>query len=464
MFENKSENYKRKLTPQESFLFRSPFSIVTLVARIKGETTHEELEEAVKKVQRRHINLRMRIHDDENNDSWLTTEGVGDIPVTSIQRQSDEHWINVMHADSENPFDFTERPAIRFIRLYSPTVSEILIICHHTICDGLSLAYLARDLLEHMGDPDKEVEVLPIPEPISKDNLPVGLKLNFVAKMLINRINKGWLKERLNVTQQDYETLNEAYWSNFTHKVIPVELDEEETTALVKRCKEEQTSVNSALTSAFSGALQSIVTKGPKRNITAIAGNLRDSLVKKPGEAMGYFAGAITPDLPYDHSKGFWDNARALNKKVKPLYTNKEIFKDGLNWAYLEPSLLEAFNYKLLGDIAPEGSKVNEFSKRQDTVTKLLKRNEMETRYKLTMGAAVTNLTRMPFPRTYGSIELDRMLMNPGGAFPLTSIYMVVGVVTVSGKLSIVIEYAGEMIETEKVLEVKEKALEYLFG
>jgi len=465
MFETKSENhYTRKLTPQESYLFRSPFSIVTLVARINGETTHEELEEAVKKVQKRHINLRMRIHDHENHDSWLTTENVGAILVKSIQRESDIHWIDVMHEDSKTPFDFNERPAIRFIRIHSPTISEILIICHHTICDGLSLAYLARDLLEHLGDPEKEVEVLPAPTPITKDNLPEGLKINFLSKILINRINKGWRKEQINITQQDYETLNDAYWENFTHKITPVELTEEETKRLVKRCKKEQTSVNSALTAAFSGALQSTVPNQPKLSTIAIAGNLRDRLAIKPGEAMGFFAGAVTPDLPYDQRKEFWENAKVLNKMVQPLYTNKELFKDGLHWAYLDPTLLEAFNYKLLGDLVPENSKLFEFSKRKDTIHKLLKRNEMETRDKLIMGTAVTNLTRMPFPKMYGSIELDRFYMNPGGAFPLSNILMVIGVVTVSGKLSIVIEYAEETIETTMVEEVKEKAIEFLLG
>lgn len=30
----------------------------------------------------------------------------------------------------------------------------------------------------------------------------------------------------------------------------------------------------------------------------------------------------------------------------------------------------------------------------------------------------VTNLTRMDFPRKYGELELDRLIMNPGGAIP----------------------------------------------
>ena len=87
----------------------------------------------------------------------------------------------------------------------------------------------------------------------------------------------------------------------------------------------------------------------------------------------------------------------------------------------------------------------------------------METRDKLVMGSAITNLTRMPFPRQYGSLELDRLYMNPGGAFPLSNILIVVGVVTCSGKLSMIIEYAEETITTRDVEAIKKKAMQFLF-
>jgi NRPS condensation-like uncharacterized protein len=468
MFENKSETqYERSLTPPESYLFRAPFSIVSLIAIIKGKITHETLQDAVNKVQKRHINLRTRIRDDENHDSWFTTENVEDILVTSIQRESDDHWIKEMHRSSKTPFDFNARPSIRFILLQSPRISELLILCHHTICDGLSLAYLVRDIMTHLGDPEKEVEILPGPTPISKENLPIGLGLNRVFRFFVDRINKKWVKERVDFTQNDYLDLNKAYWANFTHKVIPVELNEEQTTDLVMRCKEEGTTVNSALTSAFTGALQCTVSIKPKLSKTAIAGNLRERLNPNPGEAMGFFAGALILNLPFDGDKGFWENARALNNLVQPLYTNKELFKEGLNWCFLEPSILEAFNYKLLGDLVPEEAegypKIHGFSQREDLISSLLKRNEMESRDKLVMGGAITNLTRMSFPSQYGSLELDRLFMNPGGAFPLSNILIVIGVVTCSGKLSMVIEYAEETIPTSDVEAIKNKAMQFLF-
>jgi NRPS condensation-like uncharacterized protein len=86
--------------------------------------------------------------------------------VEIVARESDEHWIRVVQESCCLPFEFDERPAIRFILVQSAATSELIILCHHILCDGLSLAYLARDVMEHLGDPTREVEVLPDPVPI----------------------------------------------------------------------------------------------------------------------------------------------------------------------------------------------------------------------------------------------------------------------------------------------------------
>jgi hypothetical protein len=51
------------------------------------------------------------------------------------------------------------------------------------------------------------------------------------------------------------------------------------------------------------------------------------------------------------------------------------------------------------------------------------------------MGTTITNLTRMDFLKEYGTLKLDRLIMNPVGAFPLANVNLVLGVVTCAGKL-----------------------------
>jgi hypothetical protein len=461
-------NYQRKVSPLERLFSLSPFSLVTMVARIKGDVSEQMLIHAVSKVQQRHTNLRVRIQEDDDHTPWFTSEGVGEIPVEIVQRDSDDHWIQVHQDASKIPFEFDERPAIRFILVHSPPISELIILCHHIICDGLSLAYLARDLMEHLGGPDREVEVLPDPHPIDLSNLPNDVSQSGLVTYLIRRINRKWEADKIFFDQEDYRNLCEAYWQRYSHETDLVELSEVQTRRLVDRCRQEGVTVNSALTAAFVGAQYVVQGPQPFHSSIAVAGDVRDRLPSPAGEAMGFYAGAVMLKQQYDGRKGFWENARRFHTKVKPLFTNKNLFKDFINWLYLEPAILEAINFKKLGGLVPAHSsrheKLSAFSRKDDVVLSILKRDKMESLDRKITGTAVTNLTRMDFPTTYGTLELDRLIMHPGGAFPLVNVNLVLGAVTCAGKLSLVLEYVKENIDSGTMDRIRDKALEFLLG
>ena len=88
----------------------------------------------------------------------------------------------------------------------------------------------------------------------------------------------------------------------------------------------------------------------------------------------------------------------------------------------------------------------------------------MERRENVVMGTALTNLGRLDIPQEYGPLRLERMWMNPGGAFPLAMVHMVVGAVTCAGKLSILLEYAEERCTTERMEQIKEEMRGFLLG
>jgi NRPS condensation-like uncharacterized protein len=458
--------YERKISPLERLFTRSPFSLVTMVVRIKGEVTENQFIQAVSKVQRRHTNLRVRIRDDQDHVPWFTTEEVGDIPVKVVPREADDHWIQIHKEASKVPFEFEKRPAIRFILVHSSTASELIILCHHIICDGLSLAYLARDIMEHLGDPNREVEVLPDPLPVNSDNFPADVSPSGLVKFFVNRINQKWEAEKIFFDQLDYQALNDAYWNNFHHELFSIELSEDQTSSLVEMCRKEKVTVNSALTAAFIGAQVEVQGKQPFHLSSGIAGNLRDRLPSPAGESMGFYAGVVRPKCKYDGRKRFWENARNIHQKIKPLFTNKNLFNDFLSWLYLDPAILEAINFKKLGGLVstenPRHQKLSDFNLRDDVVLAILKRDKMESLDRKIMGTAVTNLTRLDFPRTYGPLELDRLIMHPGGAFPLVNVNLVVGAVTCSGKMSLIIEYCEEAINSNTIERIKNKVVEFL--
>ena len=123
-------------------------------------------------------------------------------------------------------------------------------------------------------------------------------------------------------------------------------------------------------------------------------------------------------------------------------------------------------SFKKLGGLVPPDSpryeKLSAFSARDDVVLRLLQRDNLDTLEFKYWGTAVTNLGRLEFPRQYGALELDRLIMQPGGGIPLANANLVLGAVTCSGKLSLVMEYAREAVDSAVMQQVKDKALEYL--
>lgn len=458
--------YRRRISPLEGMFLHAPYSIVTMTARIKGMVTENALREAVKKARARHINLQLKVEYDDQWDPWFTSHDVQAIPVEIISRKDDQHWMEVIRQQSLIPFDFEIRPAIRILLVQASENSELVIFCHHMICDGLSLAYLTRDLLFALGDPSSQLEELPDPKPIDRDNLPPGVKMNGLVNYFIERINKEWREQKVHFGQEEYQALLETYWSNFNHEMTLVEFTEEQTTTLVDRCKTEGVTVNSALAVGLAAAQISVQGLRSYHSDITIAGSLRDRLAHPAGEGMGFFVGAVSPKFKYKDNLGFWDNVRQFNKKVQPLYTNKNLFKDPLVWSYLDPGILESLSFKMIGGMvqpsSPQAEKLNAFSMREDVISSMIKREKMDSFDNVLMGTAVTNLTRMDFPRKYGELELERLIMNPGGAYPLTFVNILAGAVTCSGKLSLMLEYSLERVQTETISKIEEKLLSLL--
>ena len=62
----------------------SPFSTVTVVARIKGAVTEGMVREAVARVRARHANLRVVLETDSEHNLWFTSEGAQEIEVEAV--------------------------------------------------------------------------------------------------------------------------------------------------------------------------------------------------------------------------------------------------------------------------------------------------------------------------------------------------------------------------------------------
>ena len=459
------EPYSRPLTNIERMFMWSPYSIVTLLLRLRGRVSERVLQEAVDKVSLRHPQLRSRIVR-EGADLMLTTEGAGGPWVQSIPRQSEQHWLRAVEESVRMPFDFGAQPAIRFMLLDSARNTDIVILCHHVICDGVSLVNLARDLLAHLANPALAVEPLAVPAPMNEENIPEGVSPNALEKMAIGRINSHWEKERMVFDQEDYRSLHRAYWTRYRHRVLTAAWEEQETSALVERCREHSVTVNTALAAAFAGAQAAVLGAGEAVEKVGVAVDVRERLPQPPGAAMGFYAAMVRPRLRYDAGHGFWENASRLHSALEDMYDDKHLFEDLANWLALDPTILEAMHFKRLGSVlqpgVPRYARLASFARREDTVQSLLKREGMATLKDIVFGAAVTNLGNVEGPWERGTLAVERMILKPGGAFPLANVNLVLGAVTVNGRLSLTIEYVEDNVDTPTMEKIRDQAVAYL--
>jgi NRPS condensation-like uncharacterized protein len=370
--------YTRKLTPAEHKFFRSPVFVVTMIARIKGEVTEANFKKAIFKAQQRHPLLRCRIKEDENKNYYFTSDGAKDIEIEVIPHKTQDQWIFVHNEKHTLPFDFENKPPIRFVLLQSAQESEFIIFCHHVICDGKSLAYLARDIMHYLGTPSLEPEIPPEPVLMNSETVPKGVNLNPIMNFFAKNFNKKWMKDSVYFNHEDYLYLNEAYWKNYKQKILPFVLSKEQTEKLIERCKKEKVTVNSALTLAFAGAEQMIKISPQKNNLICIVGSLRERLTKKIGEVMGFYAGFTTLKFRYNDKHDFWENARKFHKKAAKRYTVKNLMEETLFFHLIDTSYIDAITYKVYGHLVETGAssleKISAFSKRDDVVSGILKK------------------------------------------------------------------------------------------
>lgn len=455
-------SYDRAVTPVESIFSLSPFSVVAMVFRIKGDLGRVEMEKALLFIRKKHPVLNSVIGINKNGEKIFTPAPSEEIEMEVIERTSEDHWKEVYHRQCAIPFEFDLRPCIRFVLLRSEEINELMIFSHHIICDGLSLAYLGRDMLENIGTSDKSALEVVNPIPAGSDNLPEKLKVGGFIRSILDKMNRKFIADREFFDFADYKQLHSAYWKNFSHQMVSQTLSEEETGSIIKSCKANSVSVNSAMATAVCGARQQVLGINGVPEKHSIAVSIRDRLSIHPGQGMGFFAGSIDTRFTYREKSDFWKNALRYHKIIQSSMSDKNVFKNILNWSCLEQGIMESLNYKILGHLTEIDSKTNLYSKKDDLVASLVRREKMDNIDNMLMATAVTNLGNLKFDRTYGNLELDSVVMNPGGAFPLSMVQLVVAASTVSGKLSILFEYEKNRMTEKQARSIMELTLKSL--
>ena len=419
---------KRKMGAPERVLLMLPLNVV-MAAKIKGAVEVERLAAVLDSLRKRHALLAVRVVIDEDDMAWYVTEGVPEFTINTIPRHTEDQWLQTAVAECQTSFPIETGPLVRFSLLHSPEGSDLVVCAHHAICDGMSLAYLIRDILQQLAEPGRAVEILPEPPAITRDTVPSPPPANFIAKGVMGLFNKLWSRQNISFGSDDLKRLHQVFWEkNRDAGLLAWESSVAETKALVARCRAENVTVNSALWTAFLTAQYEVQGDAePYRASAGLAVSTRDKLTVPVGEALGFYASSLTAHLEYDPRRTFWDSARIIHEKIGDSLAKTNIFRS-LSAELLAPTLLDSLYFSKYGLIK---------SGLSDKLVQQM--NWQGTSY----GYAITNVGRMNIPTSYDQYQLDSVY----GPFVYSDVNeKTVGVITVGDKVTFLMSYNESIV------------------
>lgn len=423
--------YERELIIERIHL-RGILDNIKILTRFKTPIPSERLQEAVKKLSITHPLLASRVILDEEGRSRFTTEHVPDIPVKIYKKNQPESYKEILYKEDCDLINTETGPLSRVILIDHPENPDLILYSHHVACDGLSLLYVTKHLLEYLSEPEKKAkQIEPIPY---SDELLRRYPPNIIKKFMINRVNSDWSKRRRIFTEEEYQELQK---DSQRDKILHISFTDEETKVLRDRSRQEGVTVNSALVTAMLSA--STATPELKRSDeVAFTVNIRNMLESSPGEACGMYASGVAFSLKYRDTGNFWDNARKAHRIGREKLNNPdELFGRRTSSIILDPTIYDALIFATFSDF--EDKLIERFK------DKIAKPN---------LGGILTNLGGVTIPKEYGPMQVSDVVFIPpasGGGI------LAIGAGSIMGKLDIVIPYREPAFKEEVALKFSEE-------
>ncbi|MFX1254320.1 MAG: condensation domain-containing protein [Promethearchaeota archaeon] len=437
-----------------------PSNNILMVARIKGQFSENSLRTAIQKIRQRHPLLGVHVEFDDNHQMWLTSRNTLDIPLKVYPRTSETAWGEACYEENRIRFQLDTGPLLRVIWVKDNSVSELILVGQHAICDGTSLVFLMRDLLTYLADPTIKVEVLDdLPTLNEAANLD-QIKLNPIIRKLLTKFSDVWKSNEIFISPEDFVPLQTVF-NESNYQILIHELTSEETDQLIQVSRERKVTVNSVLYSALLSAQLEI--QGNEKNYLQnimLPIDLRPYLDPPIGEVVGIYAGGEIFPHKMTLKKDFWRRTRALHNHLQKHITQNVMLSNAKRQYSIPPTLIDARMMLIVGRKLPEPKpkydQILEIVQKSSFLRKMQQQNLSE---EILIAMVLTNLGKMDIPLRYGDLELESIFFIPPASLLAER---VIGILTVGGKLRIAVSYLEKYLKTELAQSLLNRALEII--
>lgn len=390
------------------------FHVVT-IGRILGPLSEEIVRLALDCIQDRHPRLNSRIVGDLDDLRFET--GAKKIPLRVVWKLNSEQWQEILLEELNTKIESSE-VLLRAVLVKAESensASHLIITIHHAITDGLSSIRLYSELLTYCHKIASGEPIAPVPS--LRVLPPVDELLPASTKGFRGNINNLLFLLRLQLKQLGHrpETLS-------FEKTVPIEirrcgivcrqLDAEITQQLIKRCRQEKTTVQGALGAAMMFAAAKKIRAENKTDMYLSCRSAVDLRIRlKPAvrdENMGMLISSVTSFHSINTS--FWELARDVKQQLEVSLRRGDIFSEVLMYRKIAEFLLARSN--------------------QVPVT-----------------VGVTNVGRVNIPRVYGLFALEEISFVLAQA--VFGGFFAVAVTTFEGKMFLNFPFSEPAISQE---------------
>jgi NRPS condensation-like uncharacterized protein len=417
----------------ERLFLRSPAINVCFRIVIAGAVAKSLAERAVAALCLRHPLLNSFVETDSDGTRWLVQRD--ELLALEYCAAGEMDWRQwYAKADSE-PFDFSQGPLVR-ICIISGAETEIIILGHHVLGDGVGYLNLAKDFVAALNnrlDPAPQLPPFTAEERYFKHTALLDPGVQAYARGL----NEEWKKSRVSFSENDYKLFFAGYRSKLSPQFYLASLAGDKLESLVNTARENSLTVNEMIAASFSQAFME--TLGAPEIRLGVAANIRNELVSEPNACMGNYVTGIATKTNRDPAKDFKAAAQATaailrEQLAKP--QNRHLAVHFLN--EFDKDLIESAMYAAYGNF-------------EHPVAKQLA--SLLGEEKANKGLGISNLGRH-------NLENCASLQFIGPAFPAN--LLTVGAITVNGTLNFCLRYNEEELSTETVEKIYNRASQLL--
>lgn len=309
-------------------------------ARIKGQYDYAKVQNTIKLLMEAHPFLKSVIAK-EASTGKLYYKPCEDVHITILEKEDTNMWSRDYKQCTSKGWDVFNEGLLKVIVYPLKDCFDIIFVAHHLLADGRGMLGLMCEFADSyvIGKAPHKAEEKLIS---SIKDLPQGIGLSFISKLIIEWANRKWVKEKNSVTYPQYHGFEKEFIHNNPINFVEETVDVEKVEKLLSQCRKEGISLNDYLVAEMMNHEHT--------NRVVVAVDIRKQLQCYREGALGNYATAVAI-VNDTKSQDVFQRAKEVSSQIKGhIKDKKKLMLILACYFIMNPELIDSVAISTLGD------------------------------------------------------------------------------------------------------------------